>query len=96
MNEAMRKAMLAGVSVAFLCGSAAVFAQGGGNGNGGSGGGNAHSAATAGMTHWGDPVAMPTSSTPGNMQNPGMEGSAGMSATPSNGVKGVGVAKNVQ
>jgi hypothetical protein len=39
---------------------------------------------------------MPTSSTPGNMQNPGMEGSAGMSATPSNGVKGVGVAKNVQ
>jgi hypothetical protein len=94
MNKAMRKAMLAGVSVAFLCGSAAVFAQGGGNGNGGSGGGNAHSAATAGMTHWGDPVATPTSSTPGNMQSPGMESSAGMSAMPPSGAKGV--AKNVQ
>lgn len=96
MNKAMRKAMSAGVSVAFLCGSAAVFAQGGGNGNGGTGGGNAHSAATAGMTHWGDPVAMPTSNTPGNMQNPGMDSSAGMSAMPSNGAKGAGVAKNMQ
>lgn len=94
MNKAMRKAMLAGVSVAFLCGSAAVFAQGGGNGNGGTGGGNAHSAATAGMTHWGDPVSGPTSPTPGNMQNPGMGSSADMGAMPSNGVKVA--AKNVQ
>lgn len=96
MNDAMRKAMLAGVSVAFLCGSAAVFAQGGGNGNGGSGGGNAHSAATAGMTHWGDPVAMPTDNKPGNMPNPGMESGAGMGTLPSSGARGVGVAKNVQ
>jgi hypothetical protein len=94
MNKAMRKAMLAGVSVAFLCGSAAVFAQGGGNGNGGSGGGNAHSAATAGMTHWGDPVSGPTSPIPGNMQNPGMGNSADMGAMSSNGSKVA--AKNVQ
>jgi len=94
MNKAMRKAMLAGVSVAFLCGSATVFAQGGGNGNCGSGGGNAHSAATSGMTHWGDPVATSTSSMPGNMQNPGMVNSADMSAMPSTSSKGV--ATNVQ
>jgi len=90
----MRKAMLAGVSVGFLCGSAAVFAQGGGNGNGGSGGGNAHSAATAGMTHWGDPVSTPTNTMPGNMQNPGMVNSSDMSMMPLNGAKGA--AKNVQ
>ena len=66
MNKAMRKAMLAGVSVAFLCGSAAVFAQGGGNGNGGSGGGNAHSAATAGLTYHGDPATSPMAMWPGN------------------------------
>jgi len=94
MNKAMRKAMLAGVSMACLCGSAAVFAQGGGNGNGGSGGGNAHSAATAGMTHWGDPVATPTSSMPGNMQNQAMQNSADMGAMPTNSAKGV--ATNVQ
>jgi hypothetical protein len=94
MNKAMRKAMLAGVSVAFLCGSATVFAQGGGNGNGGSGGGNAHSAATAGMTHWGDPVATPTGSMHGNMQNPATQTSADMGAMPSNSAQGV--AKNVQ
>lgn len=94
MNKAMRKAMLAGVSVAFLCGSATVFAQGGGNGNGGSGGGNAHSAATAGMTHWGDPVSGPTSPLPANMQSPGMGNSADMGSIPSNG--GKAVAKNVQ
>jgi hypothetical protein len=94
MNKAMRNAMLAGVSVAFLCGSATVFAQGGGNGNGGSGGGNAHSAATAGMTHWGDPVAVSTSSMPGNMQNRAMENSADMGAMPSNSAQGV--AKNAQ
>ena len=94
MTKAMRKAMLAGASVAFLCGSATVFAQGGGNGNGGSGGGNAHSAATAGMTHWGDPVSGPTSPIPGNMQSAAMENSADMSAMPSNGAKAV--PKNVQ
>lgn len=44
---------------AFIISSGPAFAQGGGNGQGGSGGGNAHSAATAGMTHWGDPVQSP-------------------------------------
>lgn len=44
---------------ALVFASAPAFAQGGGNGQGGSGGGNAHSAATAGMTHWGDPVTSP-------------------------------------
>lgn len=94
MNKAMRKAMLAGVSVAFLCGSASVLAQGGGNGNGGSGGGNAHSAATAGMTHWGDPVSGPTSPMPSNMQSTAMQNSANMSAMQPNGAQAV--AKNVQ
>ncbi|MFK4442188.1 hypothetical protein ABH944_002633 [Caballeronia udeis] len=94
MSKVLRKAVLAGVSVAFLCGSAAAFAQGGGNGNGGSGGGNAHSAATAGMTHWGDPVTMPRSSMPRNMQSPAMDNSADMGAMPSNGA--TGVARNVQ
>jgi hypothetical protein len=46
--------------------SGAAFAQGGGNGQGGSGGGNAHSAATAGMTHWGDPAPSPLDGMPGN------------------------------
>ncbi|CAB3785547.1 hypothetical protein [Paraburkholderia fynbosensis] len=32
---------------------------------GGSGGGNAHSAATAGMTHWGDPAPSPLDAMPG-------------------------------
>ena len=35
MDKAMLKVILAGVSVASLFGSTAVFAQGGGNGNGG-------------------------------------------------------------
>ena len=43
-----------------------AFAQGGGNGQGGSGGGNAHSAATAGMTHWGDPNPSPLDVMPGS------------------------------
>ncbi len=94
MDKAMRKVILAGVSVASLFGSTAVFAQGGGNGNGGSGGGNAHSAATAGMTHWGDRFRAETSPLPGNMQNPAMDNSAGMGAMPSNGA--TGAAKNVQ
>jgi hypothetical protein len=96
MNKAMRKTVLAGVSVAFLCGSAAVLAQGGGNGNGngGSGGGNAHGAATAGMTHYGDPVAMSTGSMWGTMRNPAMKNSADMGAMPSTGAKDV--AKNAQ
>ena len=46
--------------------SGPAFAQGGGNGQGGSGGGNAHSAATAGMTHWGDPVPSPMDVMPGS------------------------------
>jgi hypothetical protein len=46
--------------------SSSAFAQGGGNGQGGSGGGNAHSAATAGMTHWGDPAPSPLDVMPGS------------------------------
>jgi hypothetical protein len=88
MDKAMRKVILAGVSVASLCASTAVFAQGGGNGNGGSGGGNAHGAATSGMTHWGDPVATRTNSMPGNMQYQGMENSAGMGAKAPNSANG--------
>jgi hypothetical protein len=55
----------AGIS-ALLFASAPALAQGGGNGQGGSGGGNAHSAATAGMTHWGDPVQSPLDVAQGN------------------------------
>ena len=88
MDKAMRKVILAGVSVAFLFGSTAVFAQGGGNGNGGSGGGNAHGAATSGMTHWGDPVATRTNSMHGNMQYQRMENSAGMGAMAPNSANG--------
>jgi hypothetical protein len=55
----------AGLS-AFLFAAGPAFAQGGGNGQGGSGGGNAHSAATAGMTHWGDPVQSPLDVMPGS------------------------------
>lgn len=64
----MRKSMLGitlGCVTALSLASGAVFAQGGGNGQGGSGGGNAHSAATAGMTHWGDPVSNPLDPMPG-------------------------------
>ncbi|MGF6571204.1 hypothetical protein ABH945_003325 [Paraburkholderia sp. GAS333] len=55
----------AGLS-ALLFASGPAFAQGGGNGQGGSGGGNAHSAATAGMTHWGDPAPSPMDAMPGS------------------------------
>ncbi|MDN7178312.1 hypothetical protein M0D69_09820 [Caballeronia sp. SEWSISQ10-4 2] len=89
MKKAMRKVILVGASLASLCASAAVFAQGGGNGNGGSGGGNAHGAATSGMTHWGDPVATRTNSMPANMQYQGMENSADMGAMAPNSAKGV-------
>jgi hypothetical protein len=53
-----------GCLAALSMASGAAFAQGGGNGQGGSGGGNAHSAATAGMTHWGDPAPSPLDATP--------------------------------
>lgn len=53
-----------GCVAALSLASGAAFAQGGGNGQGGSGGGNAHSAATAGMTHWGDPAPSPLDTTP--------------------------------
>ncbi|WP_144141539.1 hypothetical protein [Paraburkholderia sp. BCC1884] len=64
MRKSMLKIMLGGVAALSLA-SGAAFAQGG-NGNGGTGGGNAHSAATAGMTHWGDPVANPLDPMPGS------------------------------
>lgn len=64
MRKSMLKIMLGGV-VALSVASGAAFAQGG-NGNGGTGGGNAHSAATAGMTHWGDPIASPLDPMPGS------------------------------
>jgi hypothetical protein len=53
-------------AAALSAASGAAFAQGGGNGQGGSGGGNAHSAATAGMTHWGDPDPSPLDVMPGS------------------------------
>jgi hypothetical protein len=64
MRKSMLKIML-GCVVALSVASGAALAQGGGNGQGGSGGGNAHSAATAGMTHWGDPVSNPLDPMPG-------------------------------
>jgi hypothetical protein len=67
MKTAAKKALFGSVSVALLLASAATFAQGGGNGQGGTGGGNAHGAATAGMTHWGDPVSGPYAPHPGDM-----------------------------
>jgi hypothetical protein len=67
MKTAVRKALFSGVTIALLFASVATFAQGGGNGQGGSGGGNAHSAATAGMTHLGDPVSGPYAPHPMNM-----------------------------
>jgi hypothetical protein len=67
MKTAAKKALVGSVSVALLLASAATFAQGGGNGQGGTGGGNAHGAATAGMTHWGDPVSSPYAPHPGDM-----------------------------
>jgi hypothetical protein len=66
---------IAALNVVLICGafaSTAVFAQGGGNGQGGTGGGNAHSAATAGMTYHGDPISSPMSpmySMPGAMSD---------------------------
>jgi hypothetical protein len=71
------KALFGGVSVALLLASAATFAQGGGNGQGGTGGGNAHGAATAGMTHWGDPISGPYAPQPRDMASPmSMDGSS--------------------
>jgi hypothetical protein len=61
----MLKITLGCIAVVSATGGAA-FAQGGGNGQGGSGGGNAHSAATAGMTHWGDPAPSPLDAMPGS------------------------------
>jgi hypothetical protein len=58
--------IMLGCAVALSISSSAAFAQGGGNGQGGSGGGNAHSAATAGMTHWGDPDPSPLDAMPGS------------------------------
>jgi hypothetical protein len=78
MKKAILSVVLAGVSLASLGVSTACFAQGGGNGNGGTGGGNAHSAATAGMTHWGDPIAYQNRAMPGKMQTPGMDNTMGM------------------
>lgn len=80
MKKAMLKVVVAGVSVASLCASAVVFAQGGGNGQGGTGGGNAHSAATSGMTHWGDPVSGSNSVTSSTTQNPSMDKTTSMDA----------------
>ncbi|WP_409077027.1 hypothetical protein [Paraburkholderia sp. FT54] len=64
MRKSILKIML-GCAAALSVASGAALAQGGGNGQGGSGGGNAHSAATAGMTRWGDPVSNPLDPMPG-------------------------------
>jgi hypothetical protein len=95
MEKTMLKVVLAGVTVASLCVSTTIFAQGGGNGQGGTGGGNAHGAATAGMTHWGDPVDTPKNAMSGKMRNQGMENNnAGMdSMSPNN---AAGASKNGQ
>lgn len=65
MRQSTLKIML-GCAVALSVASGATFAQGGGNGQGGTGGGNAHGAATAGMTHWGDPTPSPLDMMPGS------------------------------
>jgi hypothetical protein len=70
MKTLVRKVLFAGVSLALLATSAVTFAQGGGNGQGGTGGGNSHGAATAGMTHWGDPVSGPNAINSINMPQP--------------------------
>ncbi|MFM0120607.1 hypothetical protein P0D73_17300 [Paraburkholderia sp. RL18-101-BIB-B] len=66
MRNSMLKIML-GCVAALSVANGAALAQGGGNGQGGSGGGNAHSAATAGMTNWGDPVSNPLDPMPGTI-----------------------------
>ncbi|BCG02972.1 hypothetical protein PPGU19_075400 (plasmid) [Paraburkholderia sp. PGU19] len=67
-NLTLKTVLTCGI-VAATCASGAVFAMGGGNGNGGSGGGNAHGAATAGMTYHGDPVSSPLDTMHGEMKN---------------------------
>lgn len=94
MKKAMLRIVVTGVSVASLCASAVVFAQGGGNGQGGTGGGNAHGAATAGMTHWGDPVSSTNSVTSSTAQNPTMDKSTSMDAMAPNNAPGA--SKTVQ
>jgi hypothetical protein len=68
MKYSLKFALACG-TVAAICATGAVFAQGGGNGNGGSGGGNAHGAATAGMTYHGDPVSSPLDAMSGKTEN---------------------------
>ncbi|HZZ11316.1 MAG TPA: hypothetical protein VFE79_11555 [Paraburkholderia sp.] len=62
--------------------SGAVFAMGGGNGQGGTGGGNSHSAATAGMTYRGDPITSPMATMPGNTAGHMDSGDATMQGMP--------------
>ncbi|MFM0045240.1 hypothetical protein [Paraburkholderia sediminicola] len=64
MRNSTLKIMLATAALSMACGG--VFAQGGGNGQGGTGGGNAHGAPTAGMTYHGDPATSPLAMWPGN------------------------------
>ena len=71
MKKIMLKVVLAGATIASLCVSTTIFAQGGGNGQGGTGGGNAHGAATSGMTHWGDPIETPKSAMSSKMRSQG-------------------------
>ena len=71
----------AGLS-ALLFASGPAFAQGGGNGQGGSGGGNAHGAATAGMTHWGDPTPSPLDVMPGSRMKQMDSTDTGMQSMP--------------
>lgn len=76
------KVVLACGTVATICATGPVFAEGGGNGNGGSGGGNAHGAATAGMTYYGDPVSSPLDAMSQKMEN-GTTGYGGVSESTS-------------
>jgi hypothetical protein len=81
VKDSLKFALACG-TVAAICATGAVFAQGGGNGNGGSGGGNAHGAATAGMTYHGDPVSSPLDAMSGKTEN-GASGYGGVSGSTS-------------
>jgi hypothetical protein len=76
MNKAWAGWVGALVAGTAMCLSGAAFAAGGGQG--GTGGGNAHSAATAGLTHWGDPVTIPGGPMNGSMAAKKMDGTPAM------------------
>ncbi|MGF6770447.1 hypothetical protein P3T18_002926 [Paraburkholderia sp. GAS199] len=84
MRNSTRKIMLTGFTALSLAIVGPVFAQGGGNGQGGTGGGNAHSAATAGMTYRGDPINQPMSGMQAGSMSKMDSGNAPMGSMPAN------------